>query len=393
MSPRLHDAIVPLTPDLEAEHGEAVLGLLASVFGEASAVGRRTTYPWQFHGDGIGTNSRFLVYWEDGRPAGTAGLFDTTLFVDGVPHRAAFFTDLATAPVCRGRGVGARLTRAARDAGQEVTIGLGTNPASNHIMRKEGFVEVRGVRPMFRLLRLEPHVRKRLASVRLGLPRRLLTAMAPSFLEAAFWPLRWLDQTRQPGEGQAGSGLPALGRWPGRVPNLGGGRSPVRVEPVGAYPPELDRFMEAVPHFWPITLAPDHAAWNRRFRDHPTHHYHLEMAWRGTEPVGAAAWRVFSESPGLVMGHLSSLYYLPGEEDVADALIASGLRWLHERGAYLVKALASHPRVASRLRRHRFFARGESPGLLFHTARSDLAARLLRDPWLVHLSTSDLDVR
>ncbi len=395
MTEPFDNVIVPLVGDLEVHHREEVLKFLEEVFGEQSGKCRRATYGWQFRDDGMGTNSRLLVYWHRGRAAGTAGLFDTTLHVDGVPHTAAFFTDLAVSPDCRGQGVGARLTEAVQVAGHEITIGLGTNTASNRIMKKQGFVEVGGLRPMFRLLRLEGFVRRRLERAN-GAGRRAIFEVLRR-ADVARW--QWLRPRRGRFDTDGGqeSARAASTSEPGNrsMRDLlvrGRFRAAVHVQPVERFPPELDRLMQAVPHFWPITIAPDHRALNRRYEAHPGHRYRLEVAFRGREPAGVAAWRVFPEPHSLTMGHLSMLYFLPGDREVADALIVSGLSWLHGQGAYMVKALGSEPRFVQCLRRHWFFPRGESPGLLFFAPDPQLRRRL-EAPWLVHLGTSDLDIR
>ncbi len=397
MNHNMDNIISPLVGEQELHHREAVLDLLEAVFGEVSGRCRRETYDWQFKENGIGAPSRMLIYWSEGRPAGTSGLFDTTLYVKGRPVPAAFFTDLAVSPACRGRGAGDRLTAAVQSAGQVVTIGLGTNPASNHIMRKRGFVEVDGVVPMFRLLRAERLLRRRLGeSPPLSLVQACLHlgARADTIRWKLFRPIR---RALSPGIRTVASAFSrsgSQGRESAGVarPFRSGYRAPVQVRSVQAFPPDVDRLMRAVPHFWNITFAPDHEALNRRYQAHPLHHYRLEVAWRGEEPAGVAAWRAFSESGDLVMGHLSMIYFIPGDEEVADALVLSGLDWLFQQGAYLVKALGCDPALVRALRRHLFIPRGDSPGLLFYTAEPELQQEL-RTPWLVHLGCSDLDVR
>lgn len=377
MTTTIPDGIAPLTSDMDPAVFEAVFSLFRDVFGPESEIRRRRTYEWEYEKGSVGQGSRLLVCWRNGRPVGTAGILPTTLYVDGTPYEGVFLCDLSASPDVRGEGIGGKLVEASQNAEGVITVGLGVSPSAWPVLLKKGFVEVRGVFPAFRIFDLEAFARRRLPSLvtskKGALLRRLLSMTDLVYPRLAPIILRvWTRAT---------TGRPFFGQ----------NQTPVHVRPVDGFPPEINTFTRALPQKWAITWAPDHVELNKKYVTHPYHGYRIEIAYRGTDIVGFATWRVLEEPFGLKMGNLTGLTVFPNDFDALDALVLSGLEWLRWQGTYAVRTLVSSPFYATALRRHLFFRHGGSPGLFYFTRDARLEARL-NTHWLVHFGISDVDV-
>lgn len=376
----------------------AVRELFDDAFGPGAGLAHQTRYPWQYRHGGTGEGSRLNVFWHKGQAIGSLGALPCTLFVDGEALPAKFTADLCSSQAWRNRGIGARLMQQfVRESG--LSLAFAVSPDARTLLLRMGFQEA-PLKVYFRVLRLEG-----LADRRLHAPMRD-ARLAPVMREA----LRLTDASQplwsplvSAGRALLEAHSPLGARLQHSAANLRAclpsiGRQRVEVETVARFPGCMDILEAPLSQQYPVALLPDSAALNRRYADHPSHNYLLQLAWRRGLPVGYAVWRVFQEDH-LRMAHLSTLVAAPTDSACLDALLQHGLQRMYEAGAYAVKAIGSPLALADALERQLFFPRGESPGLYFYCPTAEkampnaqtLQARLAQ-PWLIGLGASDADI-
>lgn len=101
---------------------------------------------------------------------------------------------------------------------------------------------------------------------------------------------------------------------------------------------DLDAAWSHVAGRWPLTVRRD-AAWFRWRTSEPTRPSEVHVAWRGSRPVGAVAFRSEHGRYG-ARGLLLDASFAPDEPEVAFALVANATAALAAKGVHSVAALA-----------------------------------------------------
>jgi predicted N-acetyltransferase YhbS len=297
----------------------AVASLYTKVFGESATLAIMNRWDWQFHNNPACDSVEFLMW--------VAELEDEIVgFLASFPTRFKVFDkeviirlpcDLMVSSAARGRRVGEKLIRAYIETEELILNALAYSPAAGRLYYRLGYREVDAERLRMRPYDLRPTLRdvlsRRLSRRACRVLTRPIASVVGGILNLGFGVINRVMVPAHSDE--------------------------FDVRPCAVADAGFDELWKRISPAFPITAVRDSRWVQWRFLDDPSFEHRLLCAFdqqRGL--VGYVDVRISTKN-GLRFGRILDLFCDPGAPDLAESLVAAGIRHLEAEGVDMITCL------------------------------------------------------